>query len=168
MQTKDQGHKLLAEYFFYEIYGTTYDSFQSHSVSKESMMTYAKILLACVNGDGEISELERDWVMGAFLARGCPKEWVQELEDLNPDINDLSLDSSWTMSDRLGILYNALKACDVDGTASGEREAIYKAAKVMDVPQEKVEQLEAIYQEEKELKSKLMEVIGKDWFHLVA
>ncbi len=47
----------------------------------EDYNLYSKALLVCVNGDGELTEAERKWVLGYLETCGASEDLLKELEN---------------------------------------------------------------------------------------
>ena len=48
-------------------------------IPEEDMLAYGKALLHCANGDGRITQQERDWIMGYLTAAGHTDAVLEQL-----------------------------------------------------------------------------------------
>ncbi len=122
---------------------------------EDSTIIYAKALLICASGDGEVAPAEKDWIMGLTAARGVSDSKLEELK--NYPATD-SLEQVITSNDIISeyakhaIIYDAIVACSADGEyQEGEKAAVRKAATLIGVSEDVVQQLEELYAEEKKL-----------------
>lgn len=122
---------------------------------EDSTITYAKALLICASGDGEVSPAEKNWILGLTAAKGASDSDLEELK--NYPATD-SLEQVIASNDHISgnarhaIIYDAIGACSADGAyQEGEKAAVRKAATLIGVSEDVVQQLEELYAEEKKL-----------------
>jgi len=126
------------------------------AVSDEENLLYAKALLVCASGDGEISQQERDWIVGYLTTAGVKENVTDAVKtyDGSDTLDDLFGSTSSMALYSRGMIYDALRACASDGALSpGERDRIVAAADRVGLPATLVDELEEILQEEAALRS---------------
>lgn len=136
-------------------------------VSDEDNALYAKALLVCAAGDGEISQLERDWIVGYLTTAGDSDAVIEEIKtyDGTDVLEDLIAASPGMKLYSRGMVYDALRACASDGElSSGERARVVDAADRMGLPPETVDELEQIVNEEAALRKRKHKLIVADSF----
>lgn len=119
-------------------------------VPRSVMRLYYRALLVCANGDGILTEEERDWIVGRAAANGLPGETVGELQvywadddlrqmltsDLPEGVTDIS-------SLHRCLIRDAIRACSSDGEYHEEEQAaVHKMAEILEVPDDVVKRLE--------------------------
>lgn len=122
---------------------------------EDATIVYAKALLICANGDGELAPSERDWIIGLTAARGASDSKLEELKNYpGTDSLEQLITSNPFISEyaKHAIIYDAIVACSADGEyKEGEKAVVRKAASLIGVSEDLVHQLEEIYAEEKKL-----------------
>ncbi|NEO42235.1 MAG: DUF533 domain-containing protein [Moorea sp. SIOASIH] len=149
----------IAKWYLKEIWGWDLDKMAkveelSNSIQLETML---KSLLIAANGDGELSEAERKWVIGRGATAGAPESLLKELETYpaNQDISEVVTSTPVTSKGRRAIIYIAIKAAASDAEyAEGEKATIRKMAKAIDISEEVVKEIEDLYLEEERIKQK--------------
>ncbi|OLT59084.1 hypothetical protein [Moorena bouillonii] len=119
--------------------------------------TFLKSLLIAANGDGELSEAERKWVIGRAATAGAPESLLKELETYpaNEDISEVVTSNNVISKGRRGVIYFAIKAAASDAEyAEGEKATIRKMAKAIDISEEVVKEIEDLCLEEERIKQK--------------
>ena len=137
------------------------------AVSDEDNLLYAKALLVCASGDGEISQQERDWIVGYLTTAGDSEEVVETVRtyDGSDSLEDLFAAASSMALYGRGMIYDALRACSSDGELSaGERERIVDAAERVGLPTSLVDELEEIVRQEEGLRKRRHKLIVADAF----
>ncbi len=124
--------------------------------------SYLTSILICANGDNQLTQAERDWVVGYASAFGAPDEVVEKLktDPGDEDIDSVISQEAAANDSRRCLVYDAIKACSADGEySSGERETVTKMAAKLGVDAEIVKQLEEICAEEAKLREKRLALI---------
>jgi hypothetical protein len=135
------------------------------TVSVEENMAYAKALLVCAKGDGDITPDEREWLVGYSVTQGHPHEVVDAIRTYEGDdsIEDLLSASPNMPTYRRFLVYDALRACASDGDlATEERDRVVAMAELIGVPGDVVNELEQIMQEHQVLRQRLFGVLMAD------
>lgn len=111
-------------------------------------LTYAKALLICANGDGKLTEKERDWVIGFTAIKGVAAPVIEGLKnyDATEDLQELLANSqSISQTSTHNLIYDAIQAAAADGEyAEGEKEVVRKAASILGISEDAVKQLEEL------------------------
>ena len=134
----------------------------------DSVLIWYKALLLCANGDGELAEAERDWVIGHALTYhpqlGQSRMDVLKTYDgtgSTEDIEKLVFSDPLAKMGRYALISEAIEASGADGEYSeGEKKTIRNMAAKLGISEAKVIELENLYEEQKALKAKFM----KAWF----
>lgn len=124
--------------------------------------TFLKILLTCANGDGQLTQAERNWVVGYTTALGGPAELIEELKTY-PATEHLKrlIDAHGRAKEfPRALVYDAIRASGADGRLSPfELAQVYELASCLGVPKDVVQQLEDIYAEEQAVRQKRLDLI---------
>ncbi|NEQ12112.1 MAG: hypothetical protein F6K37_41565, partial [Moorea sp. SIO4E2] len=126
----DAVREIIAKWYFKELWG--WDLGEIPTV--EVLATFLKSNLIAANGDGEISEEERKWIIGKGAAAGAPESLLKELESYpaNEDITEVVTRTSATNKSGKASIYFAVKAAASDGEYNeGEKATIRKMAQAM-------------------------------------
>ena len=118
---------------------------------------YFKSLLICVNGDGQLTSKERDWVVGYAAAYGASDFLIEELKSYaaSEDIDQIVSQNEVSDSSRRYLIYDAIQACGADGEYSEPEQAtVIKMAAKLGIPERIVNEIESIYLEEANLREK--------------
>lgn len=123
----------------------------------QDLAAIAKAVLICAQGDGHLSPAERDWILGAYAARGVPAELIDELRTYEgkEDLAAVLAGTSVQHAAPRVVVYLALQACAADGTLH-ERElaTIVKMGGLIGVSEDVVQQLRAVFEEEQAVRRK--------------
>jgi len=134
-------------------------------VSEADNLAYAKALMSCAAGDGEISPAEREWIVGYLTTAGDPEAVVDAMADYDggDEIGDLlGLSPILGLTGR-ALIYDALRACASDGELSpGELDRIGSTADGLGISRDVVAELEQIVDEEKALRKRRHQIILAD------
>lgn len=116
---------------------------------------FAKAMIICAAGDGELAPEELDWIVGFTANSGGTHELLQELRAIDPtQLDPMQL---LAQTERPGLfvhslVYNAICAADADGLLEpGEVQTIHAMAMVLGLPESEVDGLFALQREEKAL-----------------
>lgn len=115
------------------------------SLPGDGIVDYIKALFICAKGDGEISQPERDWIVGFAAATGVPDETVQMLDGYqgNDELSAiLKANEVLDQSARKALVYDAIRASAADGVlAEGEIARIRTVAKQLGLTEEDTNRL---------------------------
>ena len=124
--------------------------------------SYMKALLICANGDNELTQAERDWVVGMASAYEAPAQLIEELKSYkaDEDIDAVISRDAAANACRRYLVYDAIKACSADGEySSGERKTVTKMAAKLGLDSEIVKQIEEICIEDTLLREKRLAML---------
>lgn len=114
---------------------------------------FAKAMLLCAAGDGELAPAELEWILGFAANAGATEELLQELRALDPrTLDPMKL---LRQTERPGLfvhalVYHAIKAADADGMLEpGEVQTIRGMAMLLELPSAEVDGLFELHAEEK-------------------
>jgi tellurite resistance protein len=131
----------------------------------KDLAAIAKAVLICARGDGHLSPIEREWMLGAYAARGVSAELIDELRayEGKEDLIEVLESTSVSHAAARVVLYLAIQVCSADGELHElELAAIIKMGAVLGVSAEVVRQLNALYQEEQLLRQKRIKLAFPD------
>jgi uncharacterized tellurite resistance protein B-like protein len=127
---------------------------------------YCKALLICANGDGTLSDEERDWVIGYAYAYNNDPAIIEQLkvykadEDIETFISGYPSVYELVSELRRVLIYDAIQACSADGEFNEkERAVVLKAAKKLNISEEEFKKIEEIYLETVKLREKRLAVM---------
>ena len=140
----------------FELPGEAYDQ-----LTDEDNFTYVKAVFACAGGVGQITQDERDWIIGYHTAAG-DSEWVLDAirsYDAADPIEEVMSSPGMTNTGR-AVLYDALRMCSSDGPLTpSEIDALQRAADAMGLPRQVVLDLKQIVVDERALRQRRYELI---------
>ena len=125
-------------------------------VPEDQRLDYLKAIMACARAKGELTDGEKDWVIGYGAACGAHQETVDELEAYQADeeVGDIlgrNMPTALTWG-RVAI-FDAIRAAGADHAYDDEEiKAVRRVARRLDVADDVVADIEALYREEQELK----------------
>lgn len=149
-------HKLAGNWVYKHLQGS------KEQLPDEAIETFAKAVLIATKGDGEVSQAERDWVIGLTAAKGASEAIIKKLQAYSADEDIAAIIGSNPISDksRINLIYTAIQACDSDGTYNeGEKATVRKIASKVGVSEDVIKQLESLYEEEKKLFDKKISIL---------
>ncbi|MBE9038623.1 hypothetical protein [aff. Roholtiella sp. LEGE 12411] len=123
---------------------------------------YLKSLLICANGDGTLTDEERNWVIGYGCAYNCNPAIIEQLKVYKADEDiEAVISGDFAASDsRHFLIYDAMHACSADGEYSEEeRSVVLKGAKKLGISEDTFKEIEQIYLETVQLHEKLLAVM---------
>ena len=123
---------------------------------------FAKSILLCADGDGRLTDAERQWVVGFAAAHGAPDAFVEELRTWKPlgDHKERLESRETGKKSGRGLIYCTIRACSADGKLRpDERATVKKAAARLGIPENVVERIEALIHEEDEARKKSLELL---------
>ncbi len=147
-----KAREMTAKWYYKELWGWDLDEI----CTSPERGTFLKALLCCANGDGRLTDAERNWVIGRAAAGGAPDELIEELGayGADEDINEVVGRTLATNKSRRAVVYFAIKAASSDHQyAGGERDKIRSVAGAMGVPLQEVERIEHHVRKEEALKA---------------
>jgi tellurite resistance protein len=132
-------------------------------VPEDERLDYLKAIMACARAKGNLTQGEKDWVIGYGAACGAHQETVDALEayEAEEDIDDI-LRRNMPTAETWGrvAVFDAIRAAAADHEYDDdEMKAIRRLAKRIDVAEEVVDDLEALYQEEAALKRRRIDLV---------
>lgn len=139
---------------------------QVASLTDAENLDYGKALLTAANGDGELTDTERDWILGYVTAAGHSADVLDQLRAYagGDDIESLFARGVQQAAQRVCI-YDAIRACGADGAVSdGERATVATMADRLGVPRDVVDEFVDIYGEEQRLKHRRIALAFPDGF----
>ena len=125
-------------------------------LNDDENLAYGMSLLHAANGDGEITDAERDWILGYLAAAGCSQGTLDALRayDDSADFEDLFTAGFRQISQRVTIC-DAIRACGADGDLSeGELATVHAMARRIGVSADVVDEFVDIYEQEQALKAR--------------
>ncbi|AOX03403.1 hypothetical protein BJP34_31715 [Moorena producens PAL-8-15-08-1] len=155
----------------YEVYGPApWIKTERYGITKtlppETSVIWYKALLLCANGDGELTQAERDWVIGHATTYHpeMSESQIDEVRNYNgtgstDDIEKLVFSDPLAKKGRYALVYEAIQASAADGEYSdGEKATIRKMAAKLGISEDKVIELENLYEEEKAFREKRIKI----------
>lgn len=113
---------------------------------------FAKAMIICAAGDGELAPAELEWIVGFTANSGGTYELLQELRALDPRTLDPMQLLAQTERPGLfvhSLVYNAICAADADEVLDpAEEQTIRAMAMVLGLPEPEVDGLFALYRDE--------------------
>ena len=147
-----KARQITAQWYYKELWGWDLDEI----VRGPERETFLKALLVCANGDGRLTDAERQWVVGRAAAGGAPDDLLEKLDTYRADEDIHELVSRTLANDkaRRGVVYFAIKAASSDHQyAAGERDQVRRLAQAMGVSLQEVERIEHHVRKEEALKA---------------
>lgn len=155
----------------YEVYGPApWIKTDRYGITKtlppETSVIWYKALLLCANGDGELSQPERDWVIG-HATTYHPEMSESQIDELRnydgtgttDDLEKLVFSDPLAKKGRYVLAYEAIQASAADGDYSdGEKATIRKMAGKLGIDEAKVAELESLFEEEQALREKRIRI----------
>jgi uncharacterized membrane protein YebE (DUF533 family) len=127
----------------------------------EVVRNMALALVTTAAGDGQLSEAELRWIVGYTTAKGYPPSVVAEISAMAADLGALPELMQVGILQKSGriLIYDAIRASNVDGYTSGERAAVRKAAALLGLDEAGVAELEQLVADELALKARRIKVL---------
>jgi len=145
-----------ALWLYDEVWGVKEDV--GANLSDAENLAYGKALLTAAKGDGDITDAERNWIMGYLSAGGHSDETLATLRSFEGEDDYERLFTEGVMQDPAGrrlCIYDAIRACGADGDlAEAEIAKIHEMARLFDVPAEVVDEFVDVYRQEQALKAR--------------
>jgi uncharacterized tellurite resistance protein B-like protein len=126
-----------------EIHGIEADA------SQDDHLRIAKAVILIASGDGELSKIEWEYMVGLAKAYGTSDETIKQLEKFDWKVSKLE-DVLTPSLKPLGrsMLYDAIRIASSDGYHEGEKAAARKAAKLIGIDEHTVKQIEGMIEAE--------------------
>ena len=128
------------------------------NLSDAENLAYGKALLTAAKGDEDITDAERDWIIGYLTAGGHSDETLAVLRSFDGEADFEGLFSEGVMTDPAGrrlCIFDAIRACGADGDlAETEIARIHDMAQLLGVPEDVVGEFVDIYRQEQALKAR--------------
>lgn len=124
-------------------------------------LLHAKALLLCAGGNRQMSDRRRDWILGYLTAAGHPESVIEaaRVYDDTDRLEDI-MSLPKIARARLGIVYDALRACASDGAdAPGQLDPVLRAADAMGISRDLVADLHQIVLEEQALRRRRHDIV---------
>lgn len=113
---------------------------------------FAKTMLICAAGDGELAPAELEWILGFSASAGATAELLDELRSVDPrtlDPRQLLQQTERPEQFIHALVYQAIQAADADGTLEpGEIQTIRAMALLLGLPASDVDALVTLYRDE--------------------
>lgn len=130
--------------------------------SQSDLLEFFKALIVCCNGDGNLTEEEREWCVGYCAATGGTAETLQALMEY-PGDEDVAVVIGRGRPHAAAhrrLIYDAIRAASSDGDYNeAERATVRKMAAEVGVTLEEVAQFEELYAEEQRLKDRRISLV---------
>lgn len=130
--------------------------------SQADLLEFFKALIVCCNGDGNLTEEEREWCVGYCAATGGTAETLQALMEY-PGEEDVAVvigRGRPRAAAHRRLIYDAIRAASSDGDYNeAERATVRKMAAEVGVTLEEVAQFEDLYAEEQRLKDRRISLV---------
>jgi uncharacterized membrane protein YebE (DUF533 family) len=126
------------------------------TLTDDDNLEYGKALFCAANGDGRITDAERDWILGYLRAAGHSADNLEALRayDGEQDFESLFTRGAQQLAARVCVC-DAIRACGADGELAAEEvETVRRMAERLDIPGEVVDEFVEIYRQEQELKER--------------
>ena len=136
----------------------------SSSLTDEENLDYAKALYCIVDGDGRMTDAEREWILGYAHAAGNCEHNCDAMRAFDGDetVEDYFTRGKQPIATRVCIS-DAIRACASDGDLEPhERETIHRMAGRLDIPAEVVDELVDIHRQEQALKLRRIQLAFPD------
>lgn len=127
----------------------------------EEHLDYGKALLMAANGDGRLTDAEREWVLGYVATGGHSDETLAALRAFDGQgvFEDLFTRGALQFVQKVCI-YDAIRACGADGDLADDEVTSVKAmAARLGVDAGTVDDLVALYRDELALKARRMAAV---------
>jgi signal transduction histidine kinase len=127
----------------------------------EDNLNFGKALLLAVGGNSQITQQQRDWIVGYLTAAGDSPEVIEAVRTYDDsDLIDDIMSLPKMAFTRRGVLYDGLRLCYVAGTPDpGQLERVFRSADAIGIPREEVAELQQIVAEDRALQRRRYELI---------
>jgi uncharacterized membrane protein YebE (DUF533 family) len=134
----------------------------SVETSQEALLDFFKALVVCCNGDGNLTEEEREWCIGYCAATGGTEETLLALRDYagDEDVATVIGRSRPHAATHRRLIYDAIRAASSDGEYhEGERAMVRRMASEVGVSDAEVDAFEELCGEEQRLKDRRLGLV---------
>jgi uncharacterized membrane protein YebE (DUF533 family) len=134
----------------------------STDVPQEALLDFFKALIVCCNGDGNLTDEEREWCVGYCAATGGTEETLEALLEYAGDeeIAEVIGRGRPQAAAHRRLIYDAIRAASSDGDYNdAEKATVRKMAAEVGVTQQEVAQFEELYAEEQRLKDRRISLV---------
>ncbi|MEL6342127.1 MAG: TerB family tellurite resistance protein [Myxococcota bacterium] len=111
---------------------------------------YAKGMMICARGDGELHPRERAWVRGYFANTGASDAIMAMIETYTGEddlVELLNMDARTAQAAARNLIFDAFRVCEADGAlTTEERQRIVQVGETMGLTAGDIRQVEAAYQ----------------------
>lgn len=132
-------------------------------VPEDQRLDYLKAIMSCARAGAELSEAEKNWVIGYGAACGAHQATVDALEAYNGEEEVVTiLERNMPVARTWGrvAVFDAIRASNADVEYTDEeRAAVRREASTLGISEEVVVALESLYQEEQELKRRRIRLV---------
>jgi len=149
-----------------QMLGSTWSTLElwdfSVEVSQPALLDYFKALIVCCNGDGNLTEEEREWCIGYCAATGGSAESLAALRDYPGDepVAEVIGRGEQRPAAQRRLIYDAIRAASSDGDYNAdERATVRRMAAEVGVTEAEVAQFEELYAEEQRLKDRRLSLV---------
>jgi uncharacterized membrane protein YebE (DUF533 family) len=146
----------ISRWMFSDYWGAPKDL----KMSAEEKLAYGKALLMAANGDGRLTDAEKEWILGYVATGGHSDETLAQLRGFGGDAEFESLftEGIQRIAQRVCI-YDAIRAAGSDGDlADDEIETVRSMARRIGVTDEIVDEFLDLYRQEQDLKSRRVQI----------
>jgi uncharacterized membrane protein YebE (DUF533 family) len=130
--------------------------------SQEALLDFFKALIVCCNGDGNLTEEEREWCVGYCAATGGTEETLTALRDYAGDEDVIAVIGRGRphAATHRRLIYDAIRAASSDGDYhEAERATVRRMAAEVGVTPDEVVAFEELYAEEQRLKDRRLSLV---------
>jgi uncharacterized membrane protein YebE (DUF533 family) len=130
--------------------------------SQEALLDFFKALIVCCNGDGNLTEEEREWCVGYCAATGGTEDTLIALRDYAGDEDVIAVIGRGRphAATHRRLIYDAIRAASSDGDYhEAERATVRRMAAEVGVTPDEVVAFEDLYAEEQRLKDRRLSLV---------
>jgi uncharacterized membrane protein YebE (DUF533 family) len=149
-------HEIGSTWSMLELWDFTTD------IAQGPLLEYFKALIVCCNGDGNLTDEEREWCVGYCAASGGNEQTLQALQEYagEEEITAVVGRGRPHAAAHRRLIYDAIRAASSDGDyAEGEQATVRKMAAEVGVTQAEVAQFEELYADEQRLKDRRISLV---------
>jgi uncharacterized membrane protein YebE (DUF533 family) len=130
--------------------------------SQVALLDFFKALIVCCNGDGNLTEEEREWCVGYCAATGGTEDTLIALRDYAGDEDVIAVIGRGRphAATHRRLIYDAIRAASSDGDYhEAERATVRRMAAEVGVTPDEVVAFEDLYAEEQRLKDRRLSLV---------
>jgi uncharacterized membrane protein YebE (DUF533 family) len=131
-------------------------------VEQPALLEFFKALIVCCNGDGNLTDEEREWCIGYCAATGGTVETLAALQEYPGDEEIATVVGRGRphAAAHRRLIYDAIRAASSDGDYNAAEQAtVRKMAAEVGVTQAEVAEFEELYAEEQRLKDRRISLV---------